>query len=38
VARARLDKNVEVVPGGHLVALSHPEEFVEVLLRYEREV
>jgi pimeloyl-ACP methyl ester carboxylesterase len=38
VARARLDKNVEVVPGGHLVALSHPEELVEVLLRYEREV
>jgi pimeloyl-ACP methyl ester carboxylesterase len=38
VARARLDKNVEVVPGGHLVALSHPEELVEVLLRYECEV
>jgi len=38
VARARLDKNVEVVPGGHLVALSHPEELVELLLRYEREV
>jgi pimeloyl-ACP methyl ester carboxylesterase len=26
VARARLEKNVEVVPGGHLVALSHPQE------------
>jgi pimeloyl-ACP methyl ester carboxylesterase len=38
VARARLDKNVEVVPGGHLVALSHPEEVVQALLRYQREV
>jgi len=38
VARARLDKNVDIVPGGHLVALTHPEELVEVLLRYEREV
>lgn len=37
VARARLDKNVEVVPGGHLVALSHPEEVVQALLRYQRE-
>jgi pimeloyl-ACP methyl ester carboxylesterase len=38
VARARLDRDVEVVPGGHLVALSHPEEVVQALLRYEREV
>jgi pimeloyl-ACP methyl ester carboxylesterase len=38
VARARLDTNVEVVTGGHLVALSHPEEVVQALLRYEREV
>ena len=37
VARARLDKNVEVIPGGHLVALSHPEELVDVLFRHARE-
>jgi pimeloyl-ACP methyl ester carboxylesterase len=33
VARERLHKDVEVVPGGHLVALSHPEELVDLLLR-----
>jgi pimeloyl-ACP methyl ester carboxylesterase len=38
VARERLNKDVEVVPGGHLVALSHPEELVDLLLRFEGEV
>ena len=28
VARSRLDKDVEAVPGGHLVALSHPAELL----------
>jgi hypothetical protein len=28
---------VETIPGGHLVALSHPQELVERLLRFERE-
>jgi pimeloyl-ACP methyl ester carboxylesterase len=37
VARERLNKDVEVVPGGHLVALSHPKELVDLLLRCERE-
>jgi pimeloyl-ACP methyl ester carboxylesterase len=37
VAKDRLDKDVNVVPGGHLVALSHPEELVDLLLRFERE-
>ncbi len=37
VARDRLDKDVEAVPGGHLVALSHPHELVDRLLRFERE-
>jgi pimeloyl-ACP methyl ester carboxylesterase len=37
VARERLDKNVEVIPGGHLVALSHPEALVDLLLRFDRE-
>jgi pimeloyl-ACP methyl ester carboxylesterase len=37
VARDRLDTDVEVVPGGHLVALSHPDELVDLLLRLERE-
>lgn len=37
VARQRLHKDVQVVPGGHLVALSHPEELVDLLLRCERE-
>jgi pimeloyl-ACP methyl ester carboxylesterase len=36
VARERLNKDVEVIPGGHLVALSHPEALVDVLLRFER--
>jgi pimeloyl-ACP methyl ester carboxylesterase len=33
VARTRLDQDVEVIPGGHLVALSHPDELVALLLR-----
>jgi pimeloyl-ACP methyl ester carboxylesterase len=32
VARERLDRDVEVVPGGHLVALSRPAELVDSLL------
>lgn len=31
VARDRLGKDVEMVPGGHLAALSHPRELVERL-------
>ncbi len=38
VARARLSAEVEVIPGGHLVALSNPEALVDVLLRFAREV
>jgi pimeloyl-ACP methyl ester carboxylesterase len=34
VARGRLDKSVDQVPGGHLVALSHPRELAELLLAY----
>jgi pimeloyl-ACP methyl ester carboxylesterase len=37
VARERINKELEVVPGGHLVALSHPGELVDLLLRFERE-
>jgi pimeloyl-ACP methyl ester carboxylesterase len=33
VARARLAKEVEAIPGGHLVALSHPIELAALLLR-----
>jgi pimeloyl-ACP methyl ester carboxylesterase len=33
VARTRLAKEVEVIPGGHLVALSHPNELAALLLR-----
>jgi pimeloyl-ACP methyl ester carboxylesterase len=32
VAKERLGKDVEPVPGGHLAALSYPEAFVEQLL------
>jgi len=32
VARERLERSVEVLPGGHLVALSHPEALAERLL------
>lgn len=35
VARERLGKDIAVVPGGHLLALSRPVEFVEVLLGAE---
>jgi pimeloyl-ACP methyl ester carboxylesterase len=38
VARERLEKDVEVLPGGHLVALSHPAELVDLLLRVDREI
>ncbi|OKO84604.1 alpha/beta hydrolase [Bradyrhizobium sp. AS23.2] len=34
VARARLGKEVEEIPGGHLVALSNPEALTERLLAY----
>lgn len=33
IARDRLGIEAEVVPGGHLVALSHPSELVAALLR-----
>jgi pimeloyl-ACP methyl ester carboxylesterase len=35
VARERLGKEVEEIPGGHLVALSNAEVLTERLLRYE---
>lgn len=38
IARARLRTDVEVLPGGHLVALSNPDGLVNRLLRFEREV
>jgi pimeloyl-ACP methyl ester carboxylesterase len=34
VARERVQREVEVVPGGHLVTLSHPRELAEHLLSY----
>jgi pimeloyl-ACP methyl ester carboxylesterase len=37
VVRDRLKTEVEVLPGGHLVALSHPEELADKLLRLWRE-
>jgi pimeloyl-ACP methyl ester carboxylesterase len=36
VARERLRKEVEEIPGGHLVALSNAEVLTERLLAYER--
>jgi pimeloyl-ACP methyl ester carboxylesterase len=36
VSRERLGKEVEEIPGGHLVALSNPEGLSERLLAYER--
>ena len=36
VARERLGKEVEEIRGGHLVALSNPEELTERLLAYEK--
>lgn len=38
VARERLSAEADVIPGGHLVALSRPEELVALLLRFGREV
>jgi pimeloyl-ACP methyl ester carboxylesterase len=37
VARDRLKVNTEVLPGGHLVALSNPQGLADLLLRLERE-
>jgi pimeloyl-ACP methyl ester carboxylesterase len=37
VARERLGKEVEEIPGGHLVALSNPEGLTERLLAYEKD-
>jgi pimeloyl-ACP methyl ester carboxylesterase len=37
VAWERLKRDVEVLPGGHLVALSHPQELAEHLLALRRE-
>jgi pimeloyl-ACP methyl ester carboxylesterase len=36
VARERLDLPVDEVPGGHLVALSHPNELTDQLLAYDK--
>ena len=38
VARERLNAEVEVIPGGHLVALSRPEELAGRLVLFGREV
>jgi hypothetical protein len=32
VVRERLGMEVEVIPGGHLVALSHPEALTDAIL------
>jgi predicted alpha/beta hydrolase family esterase len=37
LARDRLKMKTEVLPGGHLVALSNPQGLVDLLLRLERE-
>jgi pimeloyl-ACP methyl ester carboxylesterase len=37
VARERLGKDPEILPGGHLVALSNPYGVVESLLRFVRK-
>jgi len=34
VARERLGRKVDEIPGGHLVALSHPRELADLLLTY----
>jgi pimeloyl-ACP methyl ester carboxylesterase len=36
VARSRLKTDVQIIPGGHLVALSNPDGLVEQLLRFDR--
>jgi pimeloyl-ACP methyl ester carboxylesterase len=38
VARGRLGKEVEEIPGGHLVALSNPERLTACLLAHERSL
>ncbi|HXN31461.1 MAG TPA: alpha/beta fold hydrolase [Polyangiaceae bacterium] len=38
VARARLDADVHAVRGGHLVALSNPDDLVARLLAFEHEI
>lgn len=38
VARERLNAEAEVIPGGHLVALSRPEELAARLVRFGRVV
>jgi pimeloyl-ACP methyl ester carboxylesterase len=38
VARERLGIDVDEVPGGHLVALSHPVELADLLDGYQREI
>jgi len=37
VARERLHKDVDVIPGGHLVALANPQGVADRLCAYERE-
>jgi pimeloyl-ACP methyl ester carboxylesterase len=36
VARERLDRDVDVLPGGHLIALSYPHELADQLASYLR--
>jgi len=38
VARDRLNKGIDPIPGGHLVALSNPRALVDRLLAHEREM
>src|SRR5262249_51508616 len=38
VARERLHQGVDVIPGGHLVALSNPRGLADRLLAYERKL
>jgi pimeloyl-ACP methyl ester carboxylesterase len=38
VARERLDQDVDMIPGGHLVALSNPRGLADRLLAYERKL
>jgi pimeloyl-ACP methyl ester carboxylesterase len=38
VARERLNIEVDVIPGGHLVALSNPHAIIDRLLDFEREL
>jgi hypothetical protein len=33
-AEVRLGKTIDEIPGGHLVALSHPGELAELLFAY----